>query len=124
MNIICTIIPLQLNVTNISYKFIYNYIYSHNLHMEYNNIFQFDAKPRGKELLWFSSEIEEHYYSYERFVIHKVLLHFVLVIIFTLELICFRFLERLKCRNLNGYHLNTIVIYKLICTRNYNIKTK
>jgi hypothetical protein len=35
--------------------------------MEYNNIFQFDVRPRGKELLWFSSEIEEHNYSYERF---------------------------------------------------------
>ena len=31
------------------------------------NIFQFDIRPKNEQLIWFSSEIEEYYYTYQRF---------------------------------------------------------
>ena len=33
----------------------------------YMNIFQFDIRPKNEQLIWFSSEIEEYYYTYQRF---------------------------------------------------------
>ena len=33
----------------------------------YMNIFQFDICPKNEQLIWFSSEIEEYYYTYQRF---------------------------------------------------------
>ena len=51
----------------LSYVISYNYSFSHNDSRTFNNTFQFDIRPKGKEATWFSSEIEEYNYSYKRF---------------------------------------------------------
>lgn len=51
----------------LSYIISYNYSFSHNDTKTFNNTFQFDIRPKGKEATWFSSEIEEYNYSYKRF---------------------------------------------------------
>ena len=48
----------------ISHTIGYNFRKNKNSYM---NIFQFDIRPKNKQLIWFSSEIEEYYYTYQRF---------------------------------------------------------
>lgn len=62
---------IKAKIINSKYK---DYYISHKIgytftknKKEYSNLFQFDILPKNKELIWFSSEIEEYNYTYQRF---------------------------------------------------------